>query len=265
MDSVLSIDTSCTDCGSCGSGSASVDADRAGRGRGRLAEHAEHVVPGRRLPPGRPRVQVDGRRGAADGVERRRVPARQHAHRLGHRVGEQEVEGRGAERGLVDALDLLQHERPDVGRRAVVDDDHGQPNVTCGRWMLAPNRCSAPDSAASTAHATARRKIRPTMTSTAVQRTQRGMMWNQRGAWVARAAAAGGLISTSVCWCPEARGGGARRRGRRQGARLARAGRRAAARSPAARWAGPWRQALTCACWLASSASGTRVTCAFCP
>jgi hypothetical protein len=57
----------------------------------------------------------------------------------------------------------------------VDDDDHGQPNETCGRWMLAPNRCSAADSAASTAQATTRRKTTPTMTITAVQRSQRGI------------------------------------------------------------------------------------------
>ena len=80
---------------------------------------------------------------------------------------------------------------------AVVVDDHGQPNVTCGRWRLAPNRCSAPDSAASTAHATARRKITPTMTITAVHRTQRGMKWNQRRRLGERGPP-GGVISTSV-------------------------------------------------------------------
>src|ERR1700757_2523241 len=58
----------------------------------------------------------------------------------------------------------------------VVDDaDHGQPNDTCGRSTFTPNRCSAPDSAASTAQATIRRKKAATMTIRAVHRSQRGI------------------------------------------------------------------------------------------
>src|ERR1700692_3227976 len=57
----------------------------------------------------------------------------------------------------------------------VDDEDQGQPNVTCGSPMSAPNRCSAPDSAARTAQATMRRKTRAMTTIAPVHRTQRGI------------------------------------------------------------------------------------------
>src|SRR5215467_111849 len=50
----------------------------------------------------------------------------------------------------------------------------GQANLILGRWAFTPIRCSADDSASSTSHATARRNIKLTTTSTAVHVTQRG-------------------------------------------------------------------------------------------
>ena len=53
-------------------------------------------------------------------------------------------------------------------------DCQGQPNLRCGRFTLTPKRCKAADSAASTAHATARRKKRPASTARAAHFAQRG-------------------------------------------------------------------------------------------
>src|ERR1700722_1465537 len=82
----------------------------------------------------------------------------------------------------------------------VVVDDHGHPNETCGRWTLAPNRCSAADSAASTAQAATRRKNSSTIAITIVHRAQRGMnryhrRRGYRGPWPA-----GPPTITSVGW-----------------------------------------------------------------
>src|SRR5215468_1097085 len=52
---------------------------------------------------------------------------------------------------------------------------HGQANLMFGRCALTPIRCSADDRARSTSHATARRKIRPATTRTAVHLTHSGM------------------------------------------------------------------------------------------
>ena len=93
----------------------------------------------------------------------------------------------------------------------VVVDDHGQPKLTCGRWTLAENRCSPADSAASTAHATMRRKKTPTITISTVHRTQRGTRRNHRRRGRGGRGPAGGPTTTSVGWngpvdtCPPAR------------------------------------------------------------
>src|SRR6185369_7511594 len=56
-----------------------------------------------------------------------------------------------------------------------VTDCHGQPNLIDGRWMPTPTRCRPADRANRTAHATARRKIRPSTTSAAIHLYRSGI------------------------------------------------------------------------------------------
>src|SRR6516162_4488824 len=62
-----------------------------------------------------------------------------------------------------------------------VIDCHGQPNLMLGRCTLTPMRCSPAESAASTAHATARRKTKPTRPMMMAHFAQRGMRGRSRG------------------------------------------------------------------------------------
>ncbi len=93
------------------------DADRhpAGLTGHRAVQYLQPVVPGRRTPPGRPRVEVDRRGGPPDRGERARIPAWPEADVLRHLVREHEVERLRPQGRPGDALDLLQHPRADVG------------------------------------------------------------------------------------------------------------------------------------------------------
>ncbi len=106
---------SCDRLGQAGPGQDHHDRHVAGLACRGTAQHPQPVVSRGRCPPRRAGVQVHGGGRVPDGVERAGVPAGPRADVLGHLAGEVEVKVGLAQGGLGDALDLLQHPRPEIG------------------------------------------------------------------------------------------------------------------------------------------------------